>query len=77
MMSSISSVHRRRLPSSPRVSTKRLGRRPAAGPQTTAEHAEVALYPRPKELPWTSRDGASSKPRAPERRGEPGRDTWP
>ena len=51
-----------------------------AGPQTTAEHAVVALYPHSTDLKC-SRDGTSNEarasPRAPERRGEPGRDTWP
>jgi hypothetical protein len=56
-----------------------------AGPQTTAEHAAVALYPHSSDqrscFQRSSRDGASNEarasPRAPERRGEPGRDTWP
>ena len=56
-----------------------------AGPQTTAEHAVVALSPHSSDQRscffGSSRDGASNEarasPRAPERRGEPGRDTGP
>ena len=56
-----------------------------AGPQTTAEHAVVALYPHSTdptsylgaaEMPGASNEARAS-PRAPERRGEPGRDTGP
>jgi len=56
-----------------------------AGLQPTAEHAVVALYPHSTdqssclgaaEMPGASNEARAS-PRAPERRGEPGRDTGP